>query len=136
MTDVAAAFDAILHRGELSVFIFQVSRSANMFAGKVYNIGTDFSITNLELARQLIKLLSPAKQVDEMIEHVEDRQFNDRRYNIDARDLKNLGWKPEKYWEEGLRETIEWYKDHPNHWGNINHVLVPHPVVIDFRGEP
>ena len=49
------------------------------------------------------------------IEYVEDRKGHDRRYAIDASKIKNeLQWKPKHTFDEGLKQTIEWYKQHPN----------------------
>lgn len=54
-------------------------------------------------------------KTEEMIEHVADRPGHDRRYAIDASKILSLGWSPiytrDKF-EQGLRETVEWYLTH------------------------
>ena len=48
-----------------------------------------------------------------MITFVEDRPGHDRRYAIDASKMdRELGWKPAHTFEQGLRETVQWYLDH------------------------
>lgn len=108
--DVAAAFDTITHKGVV---------------GNVYNIGTDFEISNIEVAKTIIKLFG----LDESkyIQYVENRPFNDCRYKINSDKLKALGWAPKVSWEDGLKRTIEWYKTNKGNWPNIQQALVPHP---------
>lgn len=57
---------------------------------------------------------------DDKIEYVKDRSGHDRRYAIDFSKIKNeLGWKPKITFEEGLKSTVEWYKENENWWRNI-----------------
>lgn len=88
--DVATAIDIILMKGEI---------------GEIYNIGSDdhLEYTVLEIAHKLIHLIKPNDNVSKWIEYIEDRPFNDKRYYISNEKLKNLGWKIEKDFEEGLR---------------------------------
>jgi len=113
-SDVADAVDLILHKGVV---------------GETYNIGTDFEISNRDLAQQLIRLMDKEGDESDYIELVQDRAFNDRRYAIDSTKLRQMGWNPQISFEQGLRETADWYTKHGRDWwGNISHVLVPHPV--------
>jgi len=83
-------------------------------AGEIYNIGSDNNRTNIELTRKLLELLGKG---DEMIERVQDRPGHDLRYSVSFSKIKNeLGWKPKKPFEEGLRETVEWYKANEKWW--------------------
>jgi dTDP-glucose 4,6-dehydratase len=111
VSDVAEAFDVILHRG---------------VPGNIYNIGTHFEITNLEIARKLMKAF---KHDDEQswIVYVEDRNWNDVRYHINLDKLYSLGWSPKISFEDGLQRTIDWYAQNSDHFGNITGALVPHP---------
>jgi UDP-glucose 4,6-dehydratase len=58
---------------------------------------------------------------------VEDRAFNDSRYCVNSTALKELGWEEQVAWEDGLRMTVDWYKQHTKRYGNIENALVPHP---------
>ncbi|ONK66916.1 uncharacterized protein A4U43_C06F13440 [Asparagus officinalis] len=64
---------------------------------------------------------------EDVAEAYEDRPFNDQRYFLDDQKLKKLGWCERTNWEEGLRKTIEWYKNNPKWWGDVSGVLLPHP---------
>jgi len=108
--DVASAFDTITHKGVV---------------GNVYNIGTDFEISNLEVAKTIITLFG--LDHTKYIQYVENRPFNDCRYKINSDKLKALGWSPKVSWEDGLKRTIEWYKTNKGNWTNIQQALVPHP---------
>jgi dTDP-glucose 4,6-dehydratase len=79
--------------------------------GEVYNFGGRCERTNLDVARTLLQLLDqPASQ----IRFVKDRPGHDRRYAMDcAKARRELGWRPAVAFEEGLRQTVAWYQDHP-----------------------
>ncbi len=115
--DVVRAFDLILHRG---------------VDCQIYNIGTKFEISIVEMARQVIRKLglAAAGAEDALIERVQDRNINDMRYCIDDTRLAALGWGPQVEWDKGLTETVEWYrKMDPNHWRDWSSALSPHPVL-------
>jgi dTDP-glucose 4,6-dehydratase len=89
--DVANAIDIIFHKGSV---------------GETYNIGSPSEISNLEMARQLILLFGYKEdEIDNHIEFVRDRAFNDTRYAIDCTKLEKLGWEPKVEFEEGLLKT-------------------------------
>lgn len=82
-------------------------------AGEVYNIGSGVELTNYQLIEQICTLLN--KNIEDVIEYVEDRKGHDFRYSIDSSKIKTtLGWKAqcynEKTFEYYLAETINWYK--------------------------
>eukprot|EP00741_Cyanophora_paradoxa_P022497 tig00021464_g21723.t1 len=110
--DVADAFEIILFKGK---------------TGEVYNIGTDFEMNMLQLAKELLKIFGFQEKESEMLEFVEDRAFNDCRYAIVSTKLHNLGWKPKTSFEDGIRMTVEWYKNNFKNWGNVEAALTPHP---------
>lgn len=112
--DVARAFDIILHKGVV---------------GEIYNIGGENEKPNIEVAKDLIKVLGKADKEKELITYVPDRKFNDLRYTINSSKLHKLGWKEEMTWEEGLRTTVEWYKKYTSRYGNIDNALVAHPRI-------
>ncbi len=82
-------------------------------AGEVYNIGTGWRISNLELTK---KVLAQLGHGEDMIERVADRLGHDRRYALDSKKLRTLGWQPTGDFDEHLRETVEWYRSHPQWW--------------------
>jgi dTDP-glucose 4,6-dehydratase len=78
--------------------------------GEVYNVGGRSERTNLQLTHALLEVLGkPAS----LIRYVPDRPGHDRRYAIDCSKIEQeLGWRPSIVFEEGLRETIAWYRAH------------------------
>lgn len=109
--DVAQAFDTILHRGA---------------TGEIYNIGTDDEISIRQLAEQVCDSFKCPRS---LIEHVEDRRFNDQRYRMDASKLRDLGWAPSTSWTDGFAQTCAWYCANCGYWNNIEAALLPHPRV-------
>ena len=78
--------------------------------GEIYNIGANHEETNLDLVHRILRILNKPKS---LIDFVRDRPAHDRRYAVDASRLRDeLGWRPKVPFEQGLRETIKWYKDH------------------------
>jgi dTDP-glucose 4,6-dehydratase len=75
--------------------------------GDVYNLGSDNEWTNIEIVKQLLKILA---KPDSLIKYVKDRPGHDRRYAIDARKSHDeLGWAPKVAFAQGLQATVEWY---------------------------
>jgi dTDP-glucose 4,6-dehydratase len=76
--------------------------------GEVYNIGGLDIEENLAVARRLLRIL---RKPESLLSYVKDRPGHDRRYALDSKKVeKELGWKPAISLEEGLRQTIDWYK--------------------------
>jgi dTDP-glucose 4,6-dehydratase len=98
--DHAAAIDLVLREGG---------------AGEVYNVGGD-ERENLEVVERILELTGADRS---LVQHVEDRAGHDRRYALDSATLARLGWKPEVPLEEGLRRTVDWYRDHRSWWEAI-----------------
>lgn len=104
--DHAIALDVLLQKGT---------------PGEVYNIGVDNERNNLEITKMVLQIMGFG---EDRIEYVTDRPGHDRRYAIDAEKITSLGWKPEYprgKFEQGLRETIEWYKTNTQWVENIWH---------------
>jgi dTDP-glucose 4,6-dehydratase len=80
--------------------------------GEKYNVGGDSERTNLAVVKQILAELNLN---EDQIEFVADRPGHDKRYAIDTTKIKSeLGWSTKQSFEEGLRETIQWYMDHPD----------------------
>jgi dTDP-glucose 4,6-dehydratase len=94
-------------RGIFSVLI-------NGRSGEVYNIGGGRELTNNEIT----SLILEAMGADESsIEYVEDRKGHDLRYSVDWTKINGeLGYEPQVKFEDGLRETIQWYRDNETWW--------------------
>ena len=120
VTDVANAFDVILHKGS---------------PGHVYNIGGKNEVPNLEVAKALLKIFGLQEQEETFLQFVPDRKFNDLRYTINSSKLHELGWQEEMSWEEGLLTTVEWYKKYTSRYGNIDAALVAHPRMLNTGKE-
>ena len=120
VTDVANAFDVIMHKGT---------------PGHVYNIGGKNEKPNIEVARTLLKIFGYADEEDKWLVYVPDRKFNDLRYTINSSKLHELGWKEEMSWDEGLATTVEWYKKYSHRYGNIDAALVAHPRMLNTAAE-
>ncbi len=85
--------------------------------GTVYNIGGDYELSNIEVAR---KILAHVGRDESAIEFVKDRPGHDRRYAMDASRLQGeLGWQPRIPFDRGLAETIDWYAKHDDWWRRI-----------------
>jgi len=115
VTDVASAFDCILHKGD---------------AGHIYNIGGKNERPNVQVAKDLIDLLG-LEDGEKYITFVPDRKFNDLRYTINSKKLHELGWVEKMSWEEGLKTTVDWYKKYTSRYGNIDAALVAHPRILN-----
>ncbi len=75
-------------------------------SGEVYNIGGGNEKTNIEITKKILMFLD---KDESLIEYVTDRPGHDFRYSLDCSKLQTMGWSPRYSFEEGLKETIEWY---------------------------
>ncbi len=82
--------------------------------GEIYNGGGGNEVPNIELARAVCRLTGAS---EDQITFVEDRPGHDFRYSMVWDRLRALGWEPQVPFEEGLRRTIEWFRDHPERGG-------------------
>jgi dTDP-glucose 4,6-dehydratase len=83
-------------------------------AGEVYNIGGGTELTNVELTHKILKAMGVG---EEFIQPVEDRKGHDLRYSVDISKInKELGYSPQVNFEEGLEQTINWYKNNESWW--------------------
>ena len=121
--DVASAFVAVLSRGQ---------------TGATYNIGDTVEMSIRQVVESIVKVflgrdLSP-EEMEDFIEHVPDRAYNDHSYHIDSSRLRALGWEPTVAWEDGLKRTLDWYAENEDFWEEdvVHASLLPHPHFTGF----
>ncbi len=84
--------------------------------GEVYNIGGGNEVKNVDLTRRILELTDrPAT----LVTRVPDRPGHDRRYSLDSTKLRALGWQPQIAFDDGLRETVDWYRTNEWWWRPI-----------------
>jgi dTDP-glucose 4,6-dehydratase len=97
--DHCRAIDTVLRQGK---------------AGEVYNIGSRQEKNNLQITEILFAQLGKPATLKKF---VKDRLGHDRRYAIDPGKLeRELGWRPTRSFEQGIKDTIAWYKNNENWW--------------------
>jgi dTDP-glucose 4,6-dehydratase len=84
--------------------------------GEVYNVGGGDERYNIDVAEKLFELTAADRS---LLRRVEDRPGHDRRYSVDTAKLRALGWAPQTTFDEGLRTTVEWYRDNRPWWEPI-----------------
>jgi dTDP-glucose 4,6-dehydratase len=101
--DHCEAIDVILQKGKI---------------GETYLIGgMDQDIPNIDIVKKIVTLMG---KDESSIEFVKDRPGHDRRYAIDWSKInRELGWSPKHTFEEGLKATIDWYKNNTEWWKRI-----------------
>ena len=86
--------------------------------GEIYNIGGLDIEENLTLARRLLRLMG---KPEALLSYVKDRPGHDRRYALKCDKMeRELGWKPKISLDEGLRQTIDWYKANGNWMAGVH----------------
>jgi dTDP-glucose 4,6-dehydratase len=102
VSDHCRALDLVLRAGE---------------AGQTYNVGGPDELPNIEVVRRILELTG---RDESLIEHVVDRLGHDRRYSLASDKLiSTLGWTPTVRFSEGLRATVDWYRENPWWWEPI-----------------
>jgi dTDP-glucose 4,6-dehydratase len=102
VSDHCSAIDTVLHKGR---------------DGEVYNIGGNNEKANIEIVKLIIGTLGKS---DDLIKYVKDRPGHDRRYAIDNTKITTeLGWEPVYTFEQGIKETIQWYLENTKWIENI-----------------
>jgi dTDP-glucose 4,6-dehydratase len=96
--DHAAAIDFLLEAGE---------------PGETYNVAGGNEAENIEITRRVLAILG---KPESLIRFVDDRPGHDRRYSLDAEKLARLGFRSTTPFEEGLAETVRWYRDREDWW--------------------
>jgi dTDP-glucose 4,6-dehydratase len=93
VSDCARAVMAVMEKGVL---------------GEAYNVGSGDEKRNIDVVKAVLKILNKPQN---LIEFVKDRPGHDFRYSLNcAKIRKQLGWKPQYKFEQGLIDTVSWYQ--------------------------
>ncbi|HEY2371991.1 MAG TPA: dTDP-glucose 4,6-dehydratase [Gaiellaceae bacterium] len=84
--------------------------------GEVYNLGGGDEHENIDVAERLLALTGADRS---LLRRVADREGHDRRYSLDTTKLRALGWAPQTAFEDGLAQTVEWYRTSRDWWAPI-----------------
>jgi len=99
--DHCKAVDLVLEKGKI---------------GETYNIGTGVEKSVEEITDLILRILGKG---EEFKEYVPDRLQHDKRYLLDSSKIKELGWKPEIDFSEGMEKTVNWYKENVDWWKRL-----------------
>ena len=100
--DHCAALDLVLRGGR---------------TGEIYNIGASSERSNRELTELILSILDKPLS---LIRYVSDRPGHDRRYALDATKMRaEFDWRPLHTFDDALRRTVLWYRDHPTWWQRV-----------------
>ena len=116
--DAADAFDTILHKG---------------VEGEAYNVGSDFEVTNIEVAVRMLQMFghSPERDFHRQLLWIKDRPFNDYDYRVDGSKLRDLDWEQRTSFDKGLEATVEWYRKNMDTWWPLQKSVVPGTLVVE-----
>jgi dTDP-glucose 4,6-dehydratase len=102
VTDHCAGIDLIIHKGK---------------SGETYCMGGHAEKNGLEVADTILSTCGKDKTLKNF---VQDRKGHDMRYAVDGTKIrKELGYEPSVTFQEGLRQTVAWYKENESWWKNI-----------------
>ena len=96
--DNCAALDLVLRKGR---------------DGEIYNVGGGHEVENVVLTRDILRLTG---KPETLIHPVKDRPGHDRRYSLDAKKVRQLGWAPKHPFGKALEATVTWYRGHEAWW--------------------
>ncbi len=99
--DHCRGIDTVIHKGT---------------PGEVYNIGGGNEVKNVDLTHRILTLTG---RDTSLIKPVADRLGHDRRYALSTAKLQKLGWAPQVPFEQGLADTVKWYRDNEWWWRPI-----------------
>ncbi|MDD5306468.1 MAG: dTDP-glucose 4,6-dehydratase [Deltaproteobacteria bacterium] len=86
-------------------------------SGEVYNFGGESEMANIQIVERIADAVTGGR---DLIRFVKDRPGHDWRYAMDITKVRDeMGWSPAVTFDDGLRATVEWYKEHRNWWQPI-----------------
>ena len=98
VVDNCTALDLVLRKGK---------------DGEVYNIGGGHEVENIVLTRDILRLTG---KPETLIRPVKDRPGLDRRYSVDSKKVRQLGWAPKHPFGKALETTVAWFREHEAWW--------------------
>lgn len=99
VTDHCAAIDRILRNGKV---------------GEIYHVGGRQELNNLQVVKTILRVLGKPER---LIRFSKDRPGHDLRYALAITKIQNeLGWSPSVSFDDGIRETVQWYRDNQTWW--------------------
>jgi len=98
VVDNCTALDLVLRKGK---------------DGEVYNIGGGHEVENIVLTRDILRLTG---KPETLIRPVKDRPGHDRRYSVDSKKVRQLGWAPKHPFGKALETTVAWFREHEAWW--------------------
>ena len=98
VVDNCTALDLVLRKGK---------------DGEVYNIGGGHEVENIVLTRDILRLTG---KPETLIRPVKDRPGHDRRYSVDSKKVRQLGWTPKHPFGKALETTVAWFREHEAWW--------------------
>ena len=100
--------------------------------GEIYNIGGNNEWANIDVVKEILEQLG--KPIS-MVEFVKDRLGHDRRYAMDAgKIMKQLGWRPKFRFENGLKNTVQWYLENTDWWEKVISGEYQHYYRKNYKG--
>jgi len=84
--------------------------------GELYNIAANQELKNIQVVKTILKLTN---KPESLIKFVKDRPGHDLRYSLNTEKIRELGWKPKTMFKDGIKKTLEWYKQNIEWWKPI-----------------
>ena len=83
--------------------------------GEIYNISSNNELSNIEIVNKIFDIMNKKGK----IKYVSDRPGHDKRYSINSKKLRKLGWKPQYTFDDALKSTVEWYINNKEWWNKL-----------------
>lgn len=100
----------------ISAFLLLIEKETKK--GEIYHIAGNQELTNLSLARKILKALNKNEELISFIDDHAIRPGHDRRYALNSDKIKSLGWEAKTNLNDGIKKTVDWYAS--NRWWTAN----------------